>query len=325
MKLRRRQFLQLTAGAAALPSMSRLARAQSYPSRPVRIIVGVAPGGANSTVARLVAQQLSEQLGQQFIVENRPGAGGNVGAQAAANAAPDGYTLLFCASANAISATVYDKIGFDFVRDIAPVASLVRGSLIMDVNPSFPAKTVPEFITYAKANPGKINMASAGIGNTTHLAGELFMMLTGVKLTHVPYRGGAPAVTDLLGGQVQVYFDGISGSLEYVRTGKLRALGVTTATRADVLPDVPSIAESVPGYEVSGWYGIGAPKDTPAEIIDKLNTEINGGLADPNLKARLAALGYATFASSPAAFGHFIAGEIEKWASVVRFAGIKPE
>jgi tripartite-type tricarboxylate transporter receptor subunit TctC len=325
MKLSRRSVLQVAAGAATLPVKSRIASAQSYPARPVRIIVGVAPGGANSTVARLVAQWLSERLGHEFIVENRPGAGGNVGAQAAANAAPDGYTLLFTATANAISATIYDKIGFNFARDIAPVASLVRGTLIMDVNPSFPARTVPEFIAYAKANPGAINMASAGIGNTTHLAGELFMMLTGVRLTHVPYRGGAPAVTDLLGGQVQDYFDGISGSLAYVRTGKLRALGVTTAARADVLPNVPSLAEQVPGYEVSGWYGIGAPKDTPAEIVDKLNREINAGLADPKLKARLAELGYATFASSPADFGDFIAGEIEKWARVVKFAGIKPE
>jgi tripartite-type tricarboxylate transporter receptor subunit TctC len=324
-KLSRRSLLRLAAGAAALPAASRIAGAQSYPARPVRIIVGVAAGGANSTVARLVAQSLSERLGREFIVENRPGAGGNVGAQAAANAAPDGYTLLFTATANAISATVYDKIDFNFARDIVPVASLVRGTLIMDVNPSFPAKTVAEFIAYAKANPGAINMASAGIGNTTHLAGELFMMLTGVKLTHVPYRGGAPAVTDLLGGQVQVYFDGISGSLEYVRTGKLRALAVTSPMRADVLPDIPSLSEAVPGYDVTGWYGIGAPKDTPAEIVDKLNTEINAGLADPKLKARLADLGYVTFPSSPAAFGTFIAAETEKWAKVVKFAGIKPE
>jgi tripartite-type tricarboxylate transporter receptor subunit TctC len=324
-KLSRRSLLRLAAGAAALTATSPIAGAQSYPARPVRIIVGVAAGGANSTVARLVSQSLSERLGREFIVENRPGAGGNVGAQAAANAAPDGYTLLFTATANAISATVYDKLDFNFARDIVPVASLVRGTLIMDVNPSFPAKTVPEFIAYAKANPGAINMASAGIGNTTHLAGELFMMLTGVKLTHVPYRGGVPAVTDLLGGQVQVYFDGISGSLEYVRTGKLRALAVTSAGRADVLPDVPSISEFVPGYDVTGWYGIGAPKDTPAEIVDKLNTEINAGLADPKLKARLGDLGYVTFPTSPAGFGTFIAAETEKWAKVVKFAGIKPE
>jgi tripartite-type tricarboxylate transporter receptor subunit TctC len=325
MKLSRRSLLCLTAGAAALTAASRFACAENYPTRPVRIIVGVAAGGANSTVARLVAQWLSERLGHEFIVENRPGAGGNVGAQAAANAPPDGYTLLFTATANAISATVYDKLGFNFARDIVPVASLVRGTLIMEVNPSFPAKTVAEFIAYAKANPGAINMASAGIGNTTHLAGELFMMLTGVKLTHVPYRGGAPAVTDLLGGQVQVYYDGISGSLEYVRTGKLRALAVTSPMRADVLPDVPSLSESVPGYDVTGWYGIGAPKDTPAEIVGKLNAEINAGLADPKLKARLADLGYVTFPTSPAVFGNFIAAETEKWARVVKFAGIKPE
>jgi tripartite-type tricarboxylate transporter receptor subunit TctC len=324
-RLSRRSLLRFSAGAAALPVASRIAGAQSYPARPVRIIVGVAAGGANSTVARLVAQSLSERLGREFIVENRPGAGGNVGAQAAANAAPDGYTLLFTATANAISATVYDKIDFNFARDIVPVASLVRGTLIMDVNPSFPAKTVAEFIAYAKAHPGAINMASAGIGNTTHLAGELFMMLTGVKLTHVPYRGGAPAVTDLLGGQVQVYFDGISGSLEYVRTGKLRALAVTSPMRAEVLPDVPSLSEAVPGYDVTGWYGIGAPKDTPAAIVDKLNAQINAGLADPKLRARLADLGYVTFPSSPAAFGAFIAAETEKWAKVVKFAGIKPE
>jgi tripartite-type tricarboxylate transporter receptor subunit TctC len=324
-RLSRRSLLRFSAGAAALPVASRIAGAQAYPARPVRIIVGVAAGGANSTVARLVAQSLSEPLGREFIVENRPGAGGNVGAQAAANAAPDGYTLLFTATANAISATVYDKIDFNFARDIVPVASLVRGTLIMDVNPSFPAKTVAEFIAYAKAHPGAINMASAGIGNTTHLAGELFMMLTGVKLTHVPYRGGAPAVTDLLGGQVQVYFDGISGSLEYVRTGKLRALAVTSPMRAEVLPDVPSLSEAVPGYDVTGWYGIGAPKDTPAAIVDKLNAQINAGLADPKLRARLADLGYVTFPSSPAAFGAFIAAETEKWAKVVKFAGIKPE
>jgi tripartite-type tricarboxylate transporter receptor subunit TctC len=325
MKLSRRSLLRLAAGAAALPALSRLAWAQAYPVRPVRIIVGVAPGGANSTVARLLAQWLSERLGHEFIVENRPGAGGNVGAQAAAAAAPDGYTLLFTATANAISAAVYENIGFNFERDIAPVASLTRGPLVMEVNPLFPARTVPEFIAYAKAHPGAINMASAGVGNTTHLVGELFMMLTGTRLTHVPYRGGAPAVTDLLGGQVQVYFDGISGSLEYIRAGKLRALGVTSATRAAVLPDVPSLAEFVPGYDVSGWYGIGAPKDTPAAIVDKLNAEINAGLADPKLKARLADLGYDTFPTSPAAFGQFIAAETEKWARVVKFAGIKPE
>jgi tripartite-type tricarboxylate transporter receptor subunit TctC len=325
MKLPRRTYLLLAAGAAALPAMSRIAAAQVFPSRPVRLIVGVTAGGANDTVARLVAQSLSERLGQQVVVENRPGAGGSVATEAVANAVPNGYTLLFVSLANAIGASFNDKPGFNFVRDIAPIASLVRGPLIMEVNPSFPAKTVPEFIAYAKANPGEINMASAGIGNTTHVVGELFMMLTGTKLTHVPYRGGTPAVTDLVAGQVQVYFDGISGSLEYVRTGRLSALGVTSATRADVLPGVPSLSEFVPGYDASGWYGVGAPKGTPAEIVDRLNTEINAGLANPRLKARLADLGYATVASSPADFGNFIAQETEKWAKVIKFAGTKTE
>jgi tripartite-type tricarboxylate transporter receptor subunit TctC len=299
--------------------------ALDYPTKPVRLIVGVAPGGANDTVARLVAQTLSERLGQPVVVENRPGAGGNIGLEAAANAPPDGYTLLFATSANALSVAFYDKANVNFARDITPVTSLVRGPLIMEVNPSFPAKTIPEFIAYAKANPGRINMASAGIGNTTHVAGELFMMLTGTKFTHVPYRGGAPAVTDLISGQVQVYFDGVSGSLDHVRSGRLRALGVTTAERADVLPNVPSIADFVPGYEAGGWYGIGVPKNVPAEVVDKLNREINAGLADAKLKTRLADLGYATSGSSPAEFGSMIAREIEKWAKVLKFAGIKPE
>ncbi|HLH94396.1 MAG TPA: tripartite tricarboxylate transporter substrate binding protein [Xanthobacteraceae bacterium] len=309
----------------AVPALPLMAGAENYPSRPVRIIVGAAAGGANDTIARLLAQPLSQALGQPVLVENRPGAGGGVAAQAAASAAPDGYTLLFAAAANAIGSTLYESSGFNLPRDIAPVASLVRGTLIMEVNPAFPAHTVPEFIAYAKANPGKINMASAGIGNTTHVAGELFMMLTGTKLTHVPYRGGAPAVADLLGGQVQVYFDGIAASLELVRAGKLRALGVSSATRSIVLPDVPSLAEFIPGYEVSGWYGIGAPRGTPAEIIDKLNMEINAALAAPKLKERLTDLGYLTFISSPAEFGAFMAAETEKWRKVVQFAGIKPE
>jgi tripartite-type tricarboxylate transporter receptor subunit TctC len=316
----RRRFLHWTAGAAVLPAAGRIAGAQNYPSRPVRFIVGVVAGGANSTVARLVAQSLSERLGQQVVVENRPGAGGNVAAEAVAHAAPDGYTLLFVSSANAIGASFNEKPGYDFVRDIAPVASLARGPLIMVVNPSFPAKTVPEFIAYAKAHPGEINMASAGVGNTTHLVGELFMMLTDTRLTHVPYRGGAPAVTDLLARQVQVYFDGISGSLEHVRTGRLRALAVTSATRAAVLPEVPSLGEFVPEYDATGWYGVGAPRGIPVEIVDQLNTEINAGLADPRLKARLADLGYVTIASSPAEFRNFIAQETEKWAKVIKFA-----
>ena len=313
------------ATAAAIAAISQSAFAFDYPTKPVRLIVGVAAGGANDTVARLLAQTLSERLGQPVVVENRPGAGGNIGLEAVVNAPPDGHTLLFATSANALSVSFYDKSSISFARDITPVASLVRGPLIMEVNPSFPAKTIPEFIAYAKANPGKINMASAGIGNTTHVAGELFMMLTGTKFTHVPYRGGAPAVADLIGGQVQVYFDGISGSLEHVRSEKLRALGVTTAQRADVLPNVPSIAEFVPGYEAGGWYGIGVPKNVPAEVVDKLNREINAGLADPKLKTRLADLGYMTFGGSSAEFTNMIAHEIDKWARVLKFAGIKPD
>jgi len=321
--------LRLAAAAAVVCAISLSASpsalALDYPTKPVRLIVGVAPGGANDTVARLVAQALSERLGQPVVVENRPGAGGNIGLEAVVNAAPDGYTLLFATSANALAASFYDNANVNFARDIAPVTSLVRGPLVMEVNPSFPARTIPEFIAYAKANPGKINMASAGIGNTTHVAGVLFMMLTGTKFTHVPYRGGAPAVADLMAGQVQLYFDGISGSLGYIRSGKVRALGVTTAQRSDVLPDVPSIAEFVPGYEAGGWYGIGVPRNVPAEIVDKLNSDINASLADPKLKTRLADLGYATLGSSPAAFGNMIAQEIAKWAKVLKFAGIKPD
>ena len=313
------------ATAAAIAAISQSAFAFDYPTKPVRLIVGVAAGGANDTVARLLAQTLSERLGQPVVVENRPGAGGNIGLEAVVNAPPDGHTLLFATSANALSVSFYDKSSISFARDITPVASLVRGPLIMEVNPSFPAKTIPEFIAYAKANPGKINMASAGIGNTTHVAGELFKMMTGTKFTHVPYRGGAPAVADLIGGQVQVYFDGISGSLEHVRSEKLRALGVTTAQRADVLPNVPSIAEFVPGYEAGGWYGIGVPKNVPAEVVDKLNREINAGLADPKLKTRLADLGYMTFGGSSAEIRNMIAQEIDKWARVLKFAGIKPD
>src|SRR6476619_3655546 len=282
-----RIVLRLATAAALACTIAQSAFALDYPTKPIRLIVGVAPGGANSNVARLVAQTLSERLGQPVVVENRPGAGGNIGLEAAANAPPDGYTLLFATSANALSVAFYEKANVNFARDITPVTSLVRGPLIMEVNPSLPAKTIPEFIAYAKANPGKINMASAGIGNTTHVAGELFQMLTGTKFTHVPYRGGAPAVTDLISGQVQLYFDGVSGSLDHVRSGRTRALGVTTTDRAAVLPDVPSIAEFVPGYEAGGWYGIGVPKNVPAEVIDKLNKEINASLADPKLKSAL--------------------------------------
>ncbi len=317
--------LGLATAAAVACATSPASFALDYPTMPIRLIVGVAAGGANDTVARLVAQALSERLGQPVVVENRPGAGGNIGLEAVINAPPNGYTLLLATSANALSASFYDKANVNFARDIAPVASLVRGPLIMEVNPSFPARTIPEFIAYAKTNPGKINMASAGIGNTTHVAGELFMMLTGTKFTHVPYRGGALAVADLIGGQVQVYFDGISGSLAQVRSGKLRALGVTTAQRSDVLPDVPSIAEFVPGYEAGGWYGIGVPKDVPAEIVDRLNREINASLADPKLKTRLADLGYVTIGGSSAEFANMIAREIDKWAKVLKFAGITPD
>jgi tripartite-type tricarboxylate transporter receptor subunit TctC len=320
-----RIVLRLATAAAVACAISPSALALDYPTKPVRLIVGVAAGGANDTVARIVAQALSERLGQPVVVENRSGAGGNIGLEAVVNAPPDGYTVLFATSANALSVAFYDKANVNFARDITPVTSLVRGPLIMEVNPSFPAKTIPEFIAYAKANPGKINMASAGIGNTTHVAGELFQMLTGTRFTHVPYRGGAPAVTDLIGGQVQVYFDGISGSLDHVRSGRLRALGVTTAERADLLPNVPSIAEFVPGYEAGGWYGIGVPRNVPAEVVDKLNREINASLADPKLKTRLADIGYATTGSSPAEFASMIAREIEKWAKVLKFAGIKPD
>ncbi len=320
-----RMVRRLATAAAVALAIAPSGFALDYPTKPVRLIVGVAPGGANSTVARLVAQALSDRLGQPVIVENRPGAGGNIALEDVANAAPDGYTLLFATSANVLAASFYAKASVNFARDIAPVTTLVRGPLVMEVNPSFPARTIPEFIAYAKANPGKINMASAGVGNTTHVVGELFMMLTGTRFTHVPYRGGAPAVADLIGGQVQLYFDGISGSLDYIRSGTLRALGVTTAQRADVLPDVPSIAEFVPGYEANGWYGIGVPRNTPAEIVDRLNREINAALGDPKLKTRLAGLGYVTFGSSSAEFSNMIAHEIDKWAGVIRFAGIKPD
>jgi tripartite-type tricarboxylate transporter receptor subunit TctC len=325
MKLPRRNFLHLAAGAAALPAVSCIARAQAYPTRPVRIIVGFAPGGATDIMARLMGQWLSERLGQQFIVENRPGAASNVAAEAVVNAPPDGYTLLVATSVNAINATVYDKLNFNLIRDIAPVASIHREPFVMEVNPSVPVKTVPEFITHAKANAGKINMASAGIGSGNHTAGELFKMMTGVNLVHVPYRGGGPALIDLLGGQVQVMFATMSSSIEYVRGGKLRALAVTTATRAPVLPDIPTVAEFVPGYESSFWTGVGTPKNTPAEIVEKLNKEINAGLADPKIKARLADLGGTVIAGSPSDFGNFVAAETEKWAKVVRFAGIKAE
>jgi tripartite-type tricarboxylate transporter receptor subunit TctC len=323
MKLPRRQFLHLTAGVAALPAVSRIAGAQTYPTRPVRLIEGFGAGGAADIVARLIGQWLSERLGQQFVIENRPGATGNIAAGAVVNARPDGYTLLTCVTAHAINATLNDKLNFNFVRDIAPVAGIIRGPFIMEVNPSVPARTVPEFIAYAKANPGKINMGSAGIGTGTHVAGELFKMMTGVQMFHVPYRG--EPLSDLIGGQVQVYFGPMPGSIEFIRAGQVRALAVTTATRLQVLPDIPTVGEFVPSYEASFWTGVGAPQNTPAEIIDKLNREINAALADPRISARLTDLGGAPFLVTPADFGKLIAEDADKWGKVIKFAGIKAD
>ena len=323
MKLNRRQFLHLAAGAAALPAVTRIAGAQTYPTRPVHIIVGYAPGGATDIMARLVGQWLSERLGQQFVIENRPGAGSNIAAEAVVRAPADGYTLLLVGVSNAINATLYDRLNFNFIRDIAPVAGIIRDTYVMVVNPSFPAKTVPEFVTYAKADPGRINFGSAGIGSPNHVTGELFKIMTGVNLLHVPYRGIALALSDLLGGQVQVAFASMPSSIEFVRAGRLRALAVTTATRSEVLPDVPTVGEFVPGYEASGWYGIGAPKGTPVEIIDMLNKEISAALADPKMKARLADLGFAPLVLSHADFGRLIADDTEKWGKVVEFSGAK--
>jgi tripartite-type tricarboxylate transporter receptor subunit TctC len=325
MKLPRRRFLHLAAGAAALPALSRIARAQTYPSRPVRWVVPFPPGGVTDIVARLMGQWLSERLGQPFVIENRPGAGGNIGAEAVVKATPDGYTLYLSSSPNAISATLYDNLNFNFIRDIAPVASISISPLVMEVNPSVPAKTVPEFVAYAKANSGKLNMASNGNGTTSHLAGELFKMMTGINMLHVPYRGAAPALTDLIGGQVQVMFDVMASSIEHIRAGKLRALAVTTATRSEALPDVPNVGEFLPGFEASAWQGVGVPKNTPTEIVEKLNKEINAGLADPKLRARLADLGGTVIGGSPADFGKLIADETEKWGKVIRAANIKPE
>jgi tripartite-type tricarboxylate transporter receptor subunit TctC len=325
MKLPRRQFLHLAVGAAALPVVSRIASAQAYPARPVRIIVASAAGGAIDIFGRLIGQWLSERLGQQFVIENRPGAGTNIGTEAVVRAPADGYTLLLVSAPAAINATLYEKLSFNFIRDIAPVASISHVPHVMVVHPSFPAKTVPEFIAYAKANAGKINMASAGNGSTPHVAGELFKMMTGVNLIHVPYRGTGPALPDLLAGQVQVYFSNMASSIEYIRAGKLRSLAVTTATRSEALPDVPTVSEFVPGYEVSNWFGVGAPKATPAEIVDRLNKEINSGLTDPKMKARLADLGGIPLAGSPADFGKLIVDETEKWAKVVKFAVIKAD
>jgi tripartite-type tricarboxylate transporter receptor subunit TctC len=324
MKLPRRNFLHLAAGAAALPAVSRIAQAQTYPTRPVRIIVGFAAGGPADILARLMGQWLSERLGQPFVIENRPGGGGNIGTEAVVKAPPDGYTLLLAATANAVNATLYDKLNFNFISDIAPVAAISRYTFVMVVHPSMPTKTVPEFIAYAKANPGKINMASGGVA-ALHVFGELFKMMTGVNLVHVPYRGQAPALADLLAGQVHVMFPNIVVSIEHIRAGRLRALAVTAATRSEALPDVPTVDEFVPGYEASGWSGLGAPKATPAGIVEKLNTEINAALADPKIKARLADLGGTPLVGSPADFGKLIAEDTEKWGKVIRAANIKPE
>ena len=323
MKLPRRNFLHLAAGAAALPAVSRFAFAQAYPTRPVHLIVGAPPGGAADIVARLMSQWLSERFGRPFVIDNRPGATTNIGTEAVVKAVPDGYTLLFVTSINASNAALYDNL--NFIRDIAPVASIDRLPFVMEVNPSVPAKTVPEFIAYARVNPGKINMASVGNGTIPHVAGELFKMMTGVNMVHVPYRGEAPALTGLLGGQVQVYFGTLPGSIEYIRVGKLRALAVTTATRLEALPDVPTLSEFVPNFEASGWHGIGVPKKTPTEIVDKLNKEINAALADPKIKARLAALGVTILQGSPADFGKLIADDTEKWGNVIRALNIKAE
>jgi tripartite-type tricarboxylate transporter receptor subunit TctC len=320
----RRRFLRLAMGAAALPASSSIVWAQAYPSRPVHVIVGAPAGSSPDIFARLIGQWLSERLGQPFIVENRPGAGGNIATEAVVRAAPDGYTLLLVSPPHAINATLYDKLNFNFIRDIAPVSGIVRTLNVMAVNPSFPAKSVPEFIAYAKANPGKISMASAGIGSGPHLYGELFKIMAGVDMVHGPYRGGPPALTDLIAGQVQVMFIGSIEVVKYVKAGKLRALAVTTATRSDVLPDLPAVGDFVPGYESSGFFGVGAPTNAPAEIIGKLNREINAALADHNIKARLADVG-PTLAGSPAEFGKLIADETEKWGKVIRAAHIKAE
>jgi len=323
MKFSRRTFLHLAAGAAALPIITPVSGAQNYPARPVRIIVGYPPGGTTDVLARLMGQWLSERLGQQFVVENRPGAAGNIATEALARATPDGYTLLMIDPQPAINVTLFDKLNFDFIRDIAPIAGITRMPSVMVVNPSIPPKTVSEFIAYAKANPGKLNFASPGNGTGPHLTGELFKAITGVNMVHVPYRGVAPALTDLFGGQVHVYFISTLASIEYIRAGRLRALAVTTATRSETLPDIPTISDFVPGFESSGWFGIVAPGNMPSEIVHKLNKEINAGLADPKIEARLADFGGSVLAGSPADFGRLIADETEKWARVIRLAGIK--
>ena len=325
MKLPRRNFLHLAGGAAALPTVSRIARAQTYPSRPVRLIVPFPPAGDTDFVARLIGQWLSERLGQPFVIENRPGAGTNIGTDTVVRSPADGYTLLLASPPSTINATLYPKLNFNFIRDIAPVAAVIRAPFAMVIHPSVPAGTIPEFIAYAKTNPGKISMASAGIGTGPHLAGELFKIMAGVSVTHVPYRGQGPALTDLLGGQVQLYFGGLPTTIEHIRAGKLRVLAVTTATRSEALPDMSALSEFLPGYEASFWGGICAPKNTPVEIVDKLNREINAALADARIRARLADLGGTIMAGSPADFGQHIVSETEKWAKVIRTANINAE
>ncbi len=325
MTLPRRRFLRLAAGAAAAPVLARTAHAQTYPNRPVRLIVGLAPGGVNDLVARLIAQWLTEQLGQTFVVENRPGFGGNIATAAVAKSTPDGYTLLLLGSGNPVNAALYPPREFDLVRDIAPVAIITRQPNAVVVNPSMPAKMITEFVAYAKANPGRINMASTGSGTPSHVAGELFKMMTGAPMTHVPYRGGAPALTDLIAGQVQIYFGALASGLPLIKAGKLRALAVTSESRVDVLPDVPTVAETIPGYEATGLFGIGAPAGTPAAAIDTLNRTVNAGLADQKIAAKLVELGGYVLSGTPADFGRQLADEIDKWKKVIAFAGIKPE
>jgi tripartite-type tricarboxylate transporter receptor subunit TctC len=325
MKIPRRRFLYFVAAGSALPAMPRLARAQAYPSRPVRLLVPFAPGGATDILARLIGQWLSDRLGQPFVIENRPGAGTNLATEIAVNSPPDGYTLLMASTSGAINATLYRKLNFNLIRDIAPVAVIFRGPLLMVVNPSFPARTLGEFIAHAKANPGKISMASSGVGTSIHMSGELFKMMAGIDMVHVPYRGGALATADLLGGQVDVIFSPMPESLEYARAGRLRPLAVTTATRWESLPDVPAIGEILPGYETSVWFGVAAPGKTPVEIVERLNGEINRGLADPGIKSRLLELGGIAPANSPADFASFIAAETAKWAKVVKFSGAKAD
>ena len=325
MRLPRRTFLRLTAGAVALPAISRIAGAQTYPSRPIRIIIGYTPAGSADITARLMGQWLSERLGQTVVIENRPGAGTNLATEAVVRAPADGYTLLLVAPANAINATLFEKLNHNYLRDIAPVAGINRFPNVMEVNPSVPVKTVPEFIAYAKANAGKLSMASSGAGSTIHMSGELFKMMTGINMTHVPYRGSAPALTDMISGQVQVMFDNIPTSIEHIRAGKLRALAVTGSTRSELLPDIPTVADYIPGYEASAWYGLGAPRGTPPEIIEKLNTTINAILADPAVKKKFADMGATLITGSATDFGKYVADETEKWGKVIKFSGAKPD